>query len=348
MIRFRAGLWMALAGFIVAGSVGCGSSSGPKVDAKTDTKVDGAAGGGGRRGLRRRGLRRRGLRRRERRRWRRRGRHRRGPGTAGVDGSADAPDAPTDKGDAARATSRSTRPEAGPEAGSDVKADAGDAGDAEAGSDVGPTCNNVCTVGNHQCGTNGGTQTCVLASTGCTVWGTEAACGTRQTCSSGTCVCNAAPTGCSQAGTFCDGSGNLATCAADAQGCRFISGTPAACPTHETCQGALPSAACTCNNECVGTSAFCVDANTRATCTADGNTPACHTITGVTSCQGSQTCTGGACVCPATARRPARAARRSRRRGARVTTSSPASPSPRAGAASGRPRPTAPPTWVAR
>jgi hypothetical protein len=290
---------MALAGFIVAGSAGCGSSSGPKVDAKTDTKADGAAGsadgggagsggagsggagsggvsgggGGGMAGT--------------------------DAGTAGIDGSADAPDAATDKGDATSDVKVDGSPDAGTDAGSDVKADAGEAGDAEAGSDVGPTCTNVCTAGNHQCGPNGGTQTCVLASTGCTVWGTEAACGTRQTCSSGTCVCNTAPTGCSQAGTFCDGSGNLATCAADAQGCRFISGTPAACPTHETCQGALPSAACTCNNECVGTSAFCVDVNTRATCTADGNTPACHTITGVTSCQGSQTCSGGACVCPA-------------------------------------------------
>ncbi|HVR03357.1 MAG TPA: right-handed parallel beta-helix repeat-containing protein [Polyangia bacterium] len=297
---------MALAGFIVAGSAGCGSSSGPKTDAKTDTKADGAAGsagggggagsggagsggagsggvsGGGGGGV---------------------GGTDAGVGTAGVDGNVDATDAPTDKGDAAGDAASDVKvdggPEAGPEAGSDVKADAGDAGDAETGSDTGPSCTNVCTLGNHQCGTNGGTQTCVLAGTGCTVWGTETACGTRQTCSSGTCVCNTAPTGCSQAGTFCDGSGNLATCALDAQGCHFISGTPAACPTHETCQGALPSAACTCNNECLGTSAFCVDVNTRATCTADSNTPACHTITGVTSCQGSQTCSGGACVCPA-------------------------------------------------
>jgi hypothetical protein len=280
--NIRSGLFVTLLGFAVTTGIGCGGSSNPpKADAKVDARDGGdataGAGGNGGGGSGGGGT---------------------GGGTAGTDGGGGASDA-KDGGDAGDVNTE-VGGEVGPEAGAGDAKDGGDAGDAKDGGDAidGPTCTNVCTLGGHQCGPNGGAQTCVTAATGCTVWGAETACGTHQTCMSGVCTCNAPPAGCTAAGKFCNASGGLVTCTADAQGC-FTASAAAACPTHTTCKGTLPGAACTCDNTCTGSGAFCVDANTAGTCMADGNTPACHTISAMTDCAGSTTCVGGACVCPA-------------------------------------------------
>jgi hypothetical protein len=296
MIRLRSGLGMALVAMIIGGGLGCGGSTAGTPDAGKDSTTTGTGGGGsggggtagggsgggtagggtagGGSGGGGSG-----------------GGGSAGGGTAGTDAGTVVGDGATDKGDAVTSDATDVKVDTG----SDTGTDGGDAGDAH---DGGVTCTNVCTLGGHQCGTNGGTQTCVAAASGCTVWGAEAACGTRQTCAGGVCACNAAPTGCTAAGTFCGDTSTVKTCATDGDGCRFIA-TTAVCPTNETCKGTLPTAACSCDNECAVAGAFCVDASHRATCTADGNTPACRTITSPITCLGSQTCAGGACVCPA-------------------------------------------------
>ena len=178
------------------------------------------------------------------------------------------------------------------DAGSDAATDARDAG---------PTCTNVCTAGNHRCA-GGGSETCVVGSNGCTQWGTATICAGVTTCAagSGLCACPAAPSGCTAAGTFCSGSTNVITCHQDAQGCFSVS-APVACPTDTTCKGALPNAACTCDNDanCSGANSFCMNPSTVATCGADSNTPACNVVKSTTACLGSSFCSGGACVCPA-------------------------------------------------
>jgi hypothetical protein len=178
------------------------------------------------------------------------------------------------------------------DAGSDAATDARDAG---------PTCNNVCTAGNHRCA-GGGSETCVVGSNGCTQWGTATICAGVTTCAagSGLCACPAAPTGCTAAGTFCSGTTNVITCNRDAQGCFSVS-APVACPIDTTCKGALPNAACTCDNDpsCSGANSFCMNTSTKATCGLDSNTPACDVVKSTTTCGGSSFCSGGACVCPA-------------------------------------------------
>lgn len=271
--RVRSVLFAALLGAALTAG-GCGSDSPPKKDSGTDareagadaTGVGGSSGGtGGGTG---------------------------GGGAAGADAGADVR---TDGGGDVAADAGDARTDA-TEAGTDVRTDGG--GDAsEGGADGGPTCTNACTLGAHQCAT-GGVQTCVMSTaTGCTVWGTAAACPGTQTCSNGACACPAAPAGCTAAGKFCNAGGQLVTCVADAQGCFTSSAT--ACPTNTACSGTLPGASCTCNNQCAAVGNFCVDANTRGTCANDGNTPACRVITASTDCPGSTTCSGGACVCPA-------------------------------------------------
>ncbi len=141
----------------------------------------------------------------------------------------------------------------------------------------------------------------MLGTNGCTEWGATSICAGITTCAgSGLCACPAAPTGCTAAGTFCSGSTNVITCHQDAQGCFSVS-APVACPTDTTCKGALPNAACTCDNDpnCSGANSFCMDPSTVATCGADSNTPACNVIKSTTACLGSSFCSGGACVCPA-------------------------------------------------
>jgi hypothetical protein len=86
------------------------------------------------------------------------------------------------------------------------------------------------------------------------------------------------------------------TCTANAQGC--ISSATSACPAHQSCKGALPAAACTCDHACAAVGDFCTDADTVATCTADANN--CRYISDTNACGGVASCVNGACDCPAT------------------------------------------------
>jgi hypothetical protein len=188
---------------------------------------------------------------------------------------------------------------------SDAK-DAVDATDGETSDVVTPVCpaTPVCVLTNKRCGPGGGTQTCITVS-GCPDWSTETACGTHQTCGgAGVCGCNTAPAGCTAAGTFCDANGAKATCAADAQGCFFISVAAAACPTNQSCTGTLPAASCTCNNtNCAAMGTSCLGSDMVRTCTPDTSSLHCL-VASETACPSVQTCQGtsptAACACPMT------------------------------------------------
>ncbi|HEX3697719.1 MAG TPA: right-handed parallel beta-helix repeat-containing protein [Polyangia bacterium] len=262
-----------LTGLVVTSNFGCGGSGGSTTDAsdaRTDThdavssdvKVDTGGTGGA---------------------------------TTDAKDALDAVDVPKDTVDAADATDAKDATDAG-----DVS-DAGDAKDATDATDAEvttPVCTSPCTLGAHQCGTNGGVQTCATNASGCPVFGAEVACGGHQACSGGVCGCVApSDTGCTAAGTFCATDGSLKTCAVDGS-CKFVSATTA-CATDTQCTGTLPSAACTCNNQCATVGNFCSDAKTAAVCANDGNSPACRTITGTTACGSIKNCVGGACICPA-------------------------------------------------
>jgi hypothetical protein len=196
------------------------------------------------------------------------------------------------------------------DAGADAARDAGstDAHHGDAATDANPdaadagpvTCTNACVLGSHRCA-SGGSETCVTGSNGCTTWGTATVCHGATTCANttGLCTCPAAPAGCTAAGTFCDNAGEIVTCTRDAQGC-FAASAPQACPVDETCHGALPNAACACDNDphCSGTNSYCMNASTVATCGSDTNQPACNVVVATHACGGSSACVGGACVCP--------------------------------------------------
>jgi len=205
-------------------------------------------------------------------------------GGAGQDGGVDADAGSTDTGSNDRMA--------------DATADASDA--AEAGPD-GPSCVDACTLGARSCGPGGGSRSCAIdTTTGCTVWGPEAACAGGQTCSSATgqCTCPATPAGCAATGnsTFCSSTGDLVTCTANAQGC--ITSSAAACPTHQSCKGTLPAAACTCDHGCAAVGDFCADGDTQSTCSLDANN--CRFISDTNACGGVATCVNGGCDCPAT------------------------------------------------
>jgi len=130
-------------------------------------------------------------------------------------------------------------------------------------------------------------------------------CGANQTCTGslpgGACTCNPAPAGCTGAGTFCASSGTVSTCTVDANGCKIVTGS-SACGPHQTCTGALPGAACTCNAPpagCTAPGTFCPTSGSQSTCTADSN--GCLTVTASSSCAANQSCKGnipsGACSC---------------------------------------------------
>ena len=176
-----------------------------------------------------------------------------------------------------------------------------DAKDAENDSGA-PACINACTLGGHRCA-GGGSEVCVVGSNGCTEWGPATSCAGLTTCSASTglCACPAAPAGCTAAGKFCDDVGELVTCTANPQGC-LSSSTPTACRPDESCKGALPNAACSCDNNpsCSGNNTFCLDDGmTVATCGLDDNTPACNVVMITTSCNPPSFCANGICACPA-------------------------------------------------
>ena len=168
---------------------------------------------------------------------------------------------------------------------------------------VGGKAGTFCSAGNT-------VTTCAPDAQGCiVVSATPAACGARQTCTgtagSQTCTCNAPPAGCTGSGTFCPDTNDQSTCAADGDGCFFVSGS-SACPSNQTCKGPGIGNACTCDNTCAAAQAggtYCTDGAHQASCANDGN--GCHLSSNTTACAGIKTCRGvtggaGSCLCPAT------------------------------------------------
>ena len=216
-------------------------------------------------------------------------------GAAGNDGAAGGT---TDGGvDAVEAADAADATDATEDASVDAE-DGGDAGDA--------ACQNACTLGAMRCGPNGGIETCVTGQSTCTVWGTEAACGTHQVCgasgSSVACACKTSS--CTTAGDFCSSATEKTTCAVDGDGCFFATAGPTACGSHQSCSGAAGSATCTCNvdpNCASGTDTFCASTTSESFCASDADH--CFFVDHTTSCGGNQTCTGsrptGACTCNA-------------------------------------------------
>jgi formylglycine-generating enzyme required for sulfatase activity len=151
------------------------------------------------------------------------------------------------------------------------------------------TCTSTCTPGQTLCVT-GGLETCTLGTNGCWAYGPAVACGAHQSCTgpsgSGMCTCNVSAT-CAAVGKVCATTSTLATCAQDAQGCFYESGsTPCT-------NGACSVGAC-CTNACTITAGQCVTggletcATQSSGCTAWGSPVACPAATPY--------CSAGACT----------------------------------------------------
>jgi Right handed beta helix region len=233
-------------------------------------------------------------------------------GTAGADGGAGtgATDAGgttgTTDGGAGTTDAGSDSPDASP----DTVGDGGvsDASDAAAPSDADDAgdvaCTNACTLAATRCGPNGGTQTCVMGSSTCTVWGTEATCGAHKTCAvtgaGAACACS--NTECTVAGDFCASGTTKSTCSVDTDGCFFVAAAPVACGTRQSCTGAAGAASCTCNVDpsCAhGADTFCASTTSQSNCGTD--TDGCFFVASTTPCASAQTCSGsapsGSCQC---------------------------------------------------
>ncbi|HTA21075.1 MAG TPA: hypothetical protein VK989_17400, partial [Polyangia bacterium] len=110
--------------------------------------------------------------------------------------------------------------------------------------------------------------------------------------------------GCTGSGTFCPDLNDQSTCAADGNGCFFVSGS-SACLSNQTCKGAGIGNTCTCDNTCAAAQAggtYCVDGGHQASCANDG--AGCHLSSNTVACPGIETCRGvaggaGSCLCPA-------------------------------------------------
>ncbi|HET6336587.1 MAG TPA: hypothetical protein VFG30_25365, partial [Polyangiales bacterium] len=121
----------------------------------------------------------------------------------------------------------------------------------------GPSCSDVCSLGDLQCLSSTELQACGLVD-GCLVWTTVTPCGERQMCvengPTASCTCQPPPTGCeSGPGSFCSSDARLDTCVADEHGCIDRASTTS-CPTGKPCAGNHPNASCSCDepDDCNG------------------------------------------------------------------------------------------------
>ncbi len=159
----------------------------------------------------------------------------------------------------------------------------------------------ACSLGARRCGLNGGVQSCVAGTSGCSGWGAEENCAGAQKCKAAAgdamCACPDAPSECNgkNNGSFCDAAKTTAIeCKADAQGC--MTSRPMPCTGGKPCEGAYPTAKCAncppppadCNG---GLGKLC-KGNTLLTCTQDGN--GCVSITAMMTCAVGNPCMGNA------------------------------------------------------
>ena len=141
-------------------------------------------------------------------------------------------------------------------------------------------CTNECTQGTTKC-SGSLVQTCIMGSSGCTVWGTATSCPSGETCSGSSCVL-ACTNQCTQGTTKCSGS-LVQTCIMGSSGCT-VWGTATSCPSGETCSG----------NQCV-----CVPTKTTCSSSECGNI---WNGCGYINCDGCSvgTCVGTTCQCTST------------------------------------------------
>lgn len=164
-----------------------------------------------------------------------------------------------------------------------------------------PGCAISCQVGQSRCAA-GGVESCASGVDGCPSWMTMG-CPAHQACTatgsfSAACICAASI--CAGAGHTCQDAQTLVTCAVDSAGCPYAS-SATACPTHESCSGAAPTAACAlvCTDSCASGQATCVSGGI-ATCTLGVN--GCWAYAAPAACPSTnQTCRGtagsAACTC---------------------------------------------------
>jgi hypothetical protein len=159
------------------------------------------------------------------------------------------------------------------------------------------TCSNTCTAGQKSC-VSGELATCTLGSNGCLSYAPAVACpSVNESCTgtagSASCACLVDPV-CHTAGSTCaDNNTMTATCAADAQGCIYNSGS-------KTCtNGACSNGAC-CTNTCTPGQKTCASTEIE-TCTLGSN--GCYSYGSAGACPTHETCTGaagsGLCTCVA-------------------------------------------------
>lgn len=153
----------------------------------------------------------------------------------------------------------------------------------------------TCAVDANKCLTVTGQIACTSAP--CTGTVGAATCGT----------CPAAPAECTQSGKVCAVNGQLETCGLDSNGCMANLGA-VGCGSPQTCQGALPNAACTCPTAptvCMNQTGKVCSSTGSTTVVTCGMTNGCLTTTGTKTCPSPQTCMGSLpsadCACPTVA-----------------------------------------------
>ncbi|HUB06430.1 MAG TPA: right-handed parallel beta-helix repeat-containing protein, partial [Myxococcales bacterium] len=157
-------------------------------------------------------------------------------------------------------------------------------GSSSGGSTTGATCQNdpgCNSSGEAACDASGDLGTCTLGADGCLHVTGAVACQSDQTCSDGSCNCDA--NACAGAtGTTCLDATDFASCTANADSCIDL-GPSQACPAPETCQGAAGQAACACPAAGSATTAVatgCTLQNATACDASSGNIDTCTLVGG--------------------------------------------------------------------
>jgi len=124
-----------------------------------------------------------------------------------------------------------------------------------AGGGGAPACpsESACSPGAVQCDETGVPRTCVMGANGCPSWRASEPCSGHQACHAGTCACADDPrcAGGAGEGDFCPtaGGSSFGHCAADGNGCLFVSAVANACADGQRCEAAgvvATGAACGC------------------------------------------------------------------------------------------------------
>ena len=146
---------------------------------------------------------------------------------------------------------------------------------------------------------------CVDVGGGCLSFENAAACpSTLQTCPAGATACACPTASCNtEVDTACGTDGTVVACQLDVVGgCGvYPDDGGQTCPTHQSCHGSAPTAACACDDsDCPGAGQTCAsDASAVLVCELDG---ACPYVGSSTPCASPKVCAGSfpdaACACP--------------------------------------------------